>query len=249
MGFDRDTFWATPPRGITKSTVRIGPDVRHHYTYFCDANTECMAVAYGSTEESARRELNDHICPAEVKSEMMPSGKTVIQKMWDELDYVINVIKSDETPEEDKAAWKRSAEAFALCIAFVSIPYFRSRVDILKQANKRWRIRQGEIPWEATPGYNYYPLATLAYAKPEPEVKRTPLKASKPAKKVDAPVVVKVRDFSVAERTMIQDGIHKQGMRAEDLASMFGVSVDRIKTIAGSTPTEDDEAMFPIAMF
>jgi len=251
MGFDRETFWATPPRGITKSTVRIGPDVRYHYTYFCDANTECMAVAYGSTEESACRELDGHICPAEVKPDMMPSGKTVLQKMWDLLDGQIDRILDLNLPEMGQLKAKHEAFGTAMCLAFMSIPYFRSRDDILLHAHKRWQMRTGQIPWEATPGYNYYPAAPLAYAKPEPEPVKTraPLKAAKKTVKPKADILTPVRDFTVAERTMIQDGIHKQGMRPEDLASMFGVTVNRINTIAGPTPSEDDEAMFPIAMF
>lgn len=247
MGFEDMTIWATPPRGVTKSTVRIGPDIRHHYTYFCDANNDCFAVAYATTEEAARRELTDHVCPAPVRRDMMPSGKTAVQKMWDELDEAYDQLMAFEgvpilPGQPDIATGARNyARGLAMALAFVSIPYFRSQEDILREAHKRWRIRQGELTWEATPGYNFYPAAPLAYAEKAAPVTRKPLKAAKAA---PAPAPVKQRDFTVAERTMIQESVHGGTVSVSDLAGMFGVSENRIMTIAGPKPVEGDDDLF-----
>lgn len=256
MGFEDMTIWATPPRGVTRSTVRIGPDIRHHYTYMCDANDECYAVAYATTEEHARAELDGHVCPASARRDMIPSGKTAVQKMWDELDEVIVKIKEHDPStvvdwiDEERIELTFYAKGLAMALAFVSIPYFRSQEDILRQANRRWRMRAKEIPWEATPGYNFYPAAPLAYVQKEekPLKARAPLKAA-PKKKV-APPAPPRREFTVGERDLIRKHVHAADLAVSDLANLYGVSEDRIRAIAGPKPGDDPQNdLMPITIF
>lgn len=244
---DPERYFSLPPRGISKSRARIGPDVIEHFTYFCPDNDACFAVAYGKTEEGVVAQLKGHVCPAPARKDAHPSGRTPAQKAWDELDNVIDAIKaSKDYLSMSGDMLKGYAQGLAEVLAFIAIPYFRFAEDILKHANRRWRIRQGEIPWEATPGYNFYPAQPLEYYKPQivsaggKTVKRTPA-----AKKAPAPVA-NVKTFSADEAAMIRTLIHEQGADPGTVAEMYGVSVERIQTVAGPPPS--DAPSFPTVM-
>lgn len=228
------TFWSPPPPGLSKTMARIGPDVYESFTYRCPADSECMALAYSKNSDAAKRAIDGHICPAPPRRDMVPSGKTVIQKLWDELDGLIDQVKvSKSRPfDADLDALMGASRGIALALALLSTPWFRSTEDILRQANKRWRMHQKEIPWEMTPGYNYYPAAPLAFATaPEPVVKkRQPV--SKVAKKA-APLTPPSREFSVDERAVIRSAVHNGLMSIAVLAKTYGVTEERIATIAG----------------
>jgi hypothetical protein len=250
-------FWAPPPPGLTKTYVRIGPDVYESFTYRCDASPDCYALEYSKNADRAKAAIDGHICPAPPRRDKVSSGKTVIQKLWDELDEVIDSIKTAmrfnkpsmlEEAELDKAR----AKGLALALALLSTPWFRSTEDILRQANKRWLMRQGEIPWEQTPGYNFYPAAPLAFAvtaEPTPVKKRQPVsKVVKSTKGVPTPAAPPVREFTAGERNMIREAVHgaTNPLTTADLAKMYGVTEERIRTIAGPKPTGDAPAMFPM---
>lgn len=246
MGFaTRETFWAAPPPGLTVTLARIGPDVYEMFTYRCERNSGCYALEYSKNADAAKRAIEGHICPATPEVGKVPNGKTVVQKLWDELDSLMDQIKQEEGP--GALALQNQARGIALALALLSVPWFRSKDDILRQANKRWRMRQSEIPWEATPGYNCYPAAPLAYVQAsEPKVqpaKRAPLKVVKAAK------VPSARDFTVEERAFIRDSVHGETVAVETLAVMYGVSEERIRSIAGSKPSTEGPTMLNIALF
>lgn len=252
------TFWAPPPPGLTKTNARIGPDVYEMFTYRCEVSNECFALEYSKNPDHARRAIEGHICPAPPRRDQVPAGKTIIQKLWDELDELMDQIKFLSARPDVIANTARDladkhyerigqARGIALALALLSVPWFRTTEDILRQANKRWKMRQSDIPWEPTPGYNYYPAAPLAFAQPErteSKPKRSPVKSTKSPMVQSKPAA---REFSVDERLMIQESVHSQGVSPADLAKMFGVTEDRIKSIAGPPPSEDDSPL--IAMF
>lgn len=241
-------FWAPPPPGLTKTYARIGPDVYESFTYRCGADPDCYALEYSKNADHAKAAIDGHICPAPPRRDKVASGKTVVQKLWDELDELIDRIKENSGWQDDD---KGKAQGIALALALLSVPWFRSTEDILRQANRRWRMRQGAIPWEQTPGYNFYPAAPLAFAtppEPTPIKKRQPTSKPVKAAKVAAPAVPPAREFTVAERTMIRDAVHgaSNPLTTADLAKMYGVSEGRIRTIAGPKPIENAPVMFPM---
>lgn len=236
-----ERYFSLPPRGISKSRARIGPDVIEHYTFFCPDNDACFAVAYGKTEEGVRNQLKGHVCPAPARRDAHPSGRTPVQKAWDELDDVIDAIKAGDYSYLGMSGdtLKGYAQGIAEVLAFIAIPYFRFAEDILKHANRRWRIRQGELPWEATPGYNFYPAQPLEYYKPQVVSSggKTAKRALVAKKAAPAPIA-KVKSFSADEAAMIRTLIHEQGADAGTVAEMYGVSLDRIMTVAGPPPSD-----------
>jgi hypothetical protein len=241
---DPQKYFRLPPRGITKGTARIGPDILETYTYLCDTNDNCYAVAYGKTEESVRSQLKGHVCPAPARRDAHPSGRSVVEKAWDELDDAIDRIKSQAITCDELEREKAYARGIAEVLAYLAIPYFRMRDDILRQANKRWKMRTGEIPWEPTPGYRTFPAEPLQYIKDQKPAKPVLGKRTTKTTKAATPAAKPVRTFTVEESKLIRDSIHINGMPAEDLAKMFGTTAERIKAVAGPKPNSDTPQIF-----
>jgi hypothetical protein len=243
---------ALPPRGISTTRARIGPDEYLLYTNFCIDNSDCYAVAYGKSEGSVLDQLRGHICPAPIRKELHPGGGTAVQKIWFDLDDTIDGIKeaskhlddqSDHTEECSVMQEKSYASALAFSLSVILAGWYHSREDVLRQANRRWRMRQGEIPFEITPGYDYFPTMPLAYAKREDDT-RVVATVKKPARltgKKSAPIIpVKpvVREFSVAERQTIID-LASTGTSVDDLSRLYSVSPERIKTMLPKSESSD----------
>jgi len=251
---DPKQYYALPPRGLTVGTARIGVDIRHHYTFFCPDNDDCYAVAYGTSEDSARRQLANHLCPAVPRRDMHPSGRPAIQKAWDELDEVIRKIKDGPTSREDELRLQGEARGLAMAIAFFAPPYFRNRDDVLRQANKRWRMGKGEIPWESTPGYQVYPVSPSDYIRREdvsPPAKTRvatggKLQTKKVTPKASPPIT---RNFTMEELRLIRETVASGNMPIEDVASMWAVTVDRIKVICTPVDESVTNVGLPMAMF
>jgi hypothetical protein len=241
---DPSRYFKLPSRGITISTATTGGEKVHHYTFFCDARHDCYAVAYGSSEESVRRQLNGHACPSPARRDALASGRTIIEKGWDELDDVIDAIKANPDHPEylgmEGDLVKGYAQGIAEMLAFLMIPYFRLAEDILKQANRRWKMRTNQLPWEPTPGINFYPAIDVERERTRqaaPPVKRAaakaqPTKRAVPRTEAAAPPA---RQFTAEEADFIRASVHGNGIPLEDLAKMYSVSVDRIRSIAGSS--------------
>lgn len=239
-------FVALPPRGVSITTARIGVDKYELFTNLCINNQECYAIAFGKSEESVIDQLRGHICPAPARRDLHQGGGTAVQKMWHELDAVIDGIKEYSPKEilEDRALAgavaeeKSYASGLAFSLALLLRPYYRSREDVLRQANKRWKMRQKQIPWEVTPGYNHFPSEPLAYARHNDDKRVVQAKAPRRAVKSAPTVPAKpsIREFSVAERLLIIDAA-AAGTAVSDLAKMYDVPVERIQTML---PSPDD---------
>lgn len=234
-----ELYYALPPRGLTRSTARVGNDYRYHFTFFCPDNEACYAVAYGLTEETARRGLANHLCPAEIRRDQHPSGKPASQKMWDELDEVIAKIKNADTVDDGSYAaavpeLRGYARGLAMAIAFCGAPYWRDRDDVLRQANKRWKMAQGEIPRESTPGYNAYPVDPADYVRREVALapRQTGTTAKKATTKKASPKAGSqpARSLGVEEQKLIKQAV-TGGTPVEDIAKMFGVSVAMVRAL------------------
>ena len=251
-------YYALPPRGITVSTIRIGMyDKREHYTFFCDANPNCYALAYGLSEETVRKTLANHICPAEPRRDLHASGHTAIQKAWDELDEVIiEIKKKTEKGDDDSETHILQGKALGLAtaIAFFAPQYFRDRDNVLREAQRRWKMGTGQIPREPTPGYNLYPVAPSEYLRREdvaqPAQSRVaPAKRAASQKQATKESVKVTRNFTLDELRLIRQTVAANTMPIEDVAKMWAVSVDRIRVICTPVDESVNNLGLPIAMF
>src|SRR5688500_14528206 len=154
-----DDSWPLPPRGISigKTNHRAGTLIQ--YTYLCE-NVQCLAIAYSQvSEEHARQQVAGHECPQIHGSRgLIPTGKTLIQKMWDEGDEALLCLKADVhfkgmTGDTLKGFIRGIAEVLTFC----TVPCYKVTEDVLREFNRRWRMRIKEIPFAPTPSYSYNP--------------------------------------------------------------------------------------------
>jgi hypothetical protein len=235
---DSDMFFKAPPRGISISTATKGLDVLKHYTYMCDQKPDCWAVGYGLSEQTARDCVAGHACPASMRLDTMPTGKSVIQKNWDELDNTIDAIRAGVFPTGD--LWgldyaKGYANALAMTLAFMSIPYFRTQRDILIQAERRRKMRVGEIPWEPTPGYNFLPAGPMLAATFQREEEEAGRTSAKPVSKATRAPVRKLTQEPPAPKKVFTDSecetitaAMEVGTEVHILANLYKVSTQEI---------------------
>lgn len=243
-GITKDIF-ALPRRGVTKSTASFGGTKVHQWTYLCEVDG-CFALAYSQvSEEAARAQVRDHACPAPPRRGLIPQGKSLLEQMWDEADDAMDAFKAGVILVRDTDLLGKELAAYlrgvAECISMCSTPYWRVAEDVLRQLNKRWRMRQGEIPFSPTPGYRFNPMPS-AYEPPERVKHPSPYPATRTpstrtraplAKKAPAEPLTSSRTFSDGERTMIANALSAGTLSAQSLAVMFGVSESRIMAVAG----------------
>lgn len=244
--------WALPPRGVTVSVCkkRDGDDTL--YTYLCEQD-DCFAMAYSmKSEEHARGQVSGHACPAPPRRGLVPTGKSLLESMWDELDDALEAFKAwdtskgelcfrDMNPGETKGYIKGIAEV----ITFSAVPYFRVAEDVLRQANKRWKMNHGLEPFSPTPSYRWNPIIDeyrnkarakeRSFATPNAPAKKTAARRA-PVKKAPEPVKSGPRTFTPQEVATIKDMLHNRNIPAGDLAKMYGVSEQYIRNTAGPKP-------------
>lgn len=81
-------------------------------------------------------------------------GMPATQYIWRAyLDPIMDELMDPETDPNAKFELKAAARAYANSIA--AIPGTESPDKTAQRAVTRWKIRQGNLPWEMTPGYGY----------------------------------------------------------------------------------------------
>lgn len=99
-------------------------------------------------------------------------GKSIVEQLWDRLDEMIDQIKSLDTMRDpEMPVYQGAAKGLAFAIQLMCQPYYAEEKDVARQALRRWRMRQGDIEWEPTPGYKYNPPpAGTKYVVEKPKV-------------------------------------------------------------------------------
>lgn len=169
------------------------PDHENHldWTYECGDN-DCGWRTFHRSKAAAEAERERHqlnSCPyTEVRKvlneerSLVPAGKSVIEKYWEELDRVTKEIltqrprfKNNEmTPEELEGYFKLQGQAQGLAIAIqiISVPHFEDVRAVSMWSLKRAKMNAGQIDHEDTPGcdgYNPMPAPTREIAKEKPK--------------------------------------------------------------------------------
>lgn len=102
-------------------------------------------------------------------------GKSIAEQLWDRMDEVMDFIYSMDTmrdPELD--VYKGEGRGLAFALKLMCQPYFPDEKAVTREAVRRYKMRQGDIEWEPTPGYNYNPPpAGTKYIVEKPKVAAT----------------------------------------------------------------------------
>jgi hypothetical protein len=255
-----------PPRGLTRTSVKIADELISQWTYLCDADDNCFAVGYSKvSEESAYRQTLGHACPAPMRFGTIPTGKSFIEKLWDTADLAMRALKEERwypDPETNGERLKGFIAGVAEAITFFASPYFRIQRDVLIEINRRWKMHDHQIPWSPTPSYRFNPPLSiytstdaLAAAQdwadgnrplPSPSnLGRSAKPAKQPAARGRKPAVARPEPIvSAPARTItVEDEAEMRTMRAGGIAisliaRAFDIGEGRVAMIVN--PAEDN---------
>lgn len=219
-----------PPRGITISYARIGEKVITQWMYLCDGHIDCYALATSEvSEEAARAAIQTHSCPAPYLRSRIPSGRSSSEKLWDTLDDAVDAVKTGAMFQTFAGGEVRAyCVAMAEAIAILNHPRMQQQ-DVLREAQRRWRMRQGEIPFFPTPGYRMLQPHLL-----NDESRELLPGAVAPAKATATKRTPAAKAGKVWSDKEIGGIKAAAGMLSvAEVAEMFGVSVEEIQRVLG----------------
>lgn len=204
--------------------------------FFFEWRTECDApdcsmreVAYDQAE--AEWIERTHPCPMKYDPPRRYSYLSIAEFYWIELDGVVDEIKAWQGGEDDHQLliYRGRAGGLAFAIVHACQPYYADEKAVAKESLKRWRIRNGQVDWEPTPGFKYDPpvpgLAPVQQYR-GPDSATPTFNKTKIDKAISTLGTKKVGDIKRAL---------EQGMfPARDLARVYSVDVAVIEAIEKS---------------
>lgn len=221
-----ENYYAMPPVGMTETRARIGTEVRTQYTVRCGA-INCWFVGHGPTQVDAQVVLDEHSCPTPPRRNELPSGRSTLEKCWDELDdATAALLEKREYNGLSGDELKGYAKGLAFMLTMMTHPYYKSIKAIAAEAVARYKMQRDLIPFRPTPSYRYNPLPQPTapnLGETRPAVKRTATKAQRG--KVTTPQLAS--DKVAAVRAAAASGMFSH----EDIATMYSVSVDQVRAL------------------
>ena len=247
----RERFqFAMPPVGISVTRFQLGGTAYEFHTARCDVEG-CWMVYYCSSKERAENFLAQHksgikfpngergwpACPAWPMRESLPSGLSYTEKLWNELDDVVDALSTGESYHDMTGdILKGYAQGIAFTLVMLDAgKTFMNQQQVAAHARDRRKMRLGEIPYAATPirfrgDWTVYSngavvasnLADKKVTSPAPQKKTAPMTKAK------GPTVA---DLSAATISSIRGGLASGMFTAEDLAGAYGISVELVKQV------------------
>jgi hypothetical protein len=189
----------SPVLDLPRSTVLVWPDVYPKdpavaadaallpWIFECP-NYNCTWRTAHKDAESAHKERERHLrssCPY-LKENTVPPGKSIIEKMWDELDvctkHLIDNKPTDEVEDmetlREYATMRGKGQGLAVGIFLMSQPHFADVTAVAKWAGRRYKMQAGTMEHIDTPGcegFNPMPLPAQTDAVKKPRgVKAAP---------------------------------------------------------------------------
>lgn len=179
-----ERYYKMPPVGISESRASINGITTTSFVVRCGAEN-CWYVGHAPTASDTEDMLNKHECPTAPHRNELPTGRSTLQKTWDELDEVTDALA--EKRAHNCSSGSLSGEALigyargiAFTLSMMTHPYFRTTREISAEVRARRMMRLGKIDYRPTPGYQYNPVAAT-----DPGIRNT-----RPATKA-APAVAK----------------------------------------------------------
>lgn len=230
-------YYAMPDVGLTETRAQIYGRHITQYTIRC-GSINCWFVGHSMSSADAQVLLNDHKCPTFPRRNELPTGRSTLDKAWDELDDAVLALMdktSYNNMEGDEL--KGYVKGIAFMLSMMTYPYFKTIKDISREAAERYKMTKGRIPWRPTPSYHGH------QPRPEPftaNVKSvTPMTKTAPTRRKAtprvAPVVPKVAASTLTPEVIAAiKGAGAIGMfKPEELADMYNTTPDEINKLIG----------------
>lgn len=238
-----DNYYKMPPVGMTGSRVKVDGIVRTLFTVRC-GDKACWFVGNAAREQDAQMLLDNHECPTPPARNELPTGYSILDKMWDELDDATAALLEQRewrtgTQTLEGSKLQGYCRGIAFTLSMMTHPHFRTSDEVTREAVRRYKQHQGQVPHTDTPGYhghNPMPSSTPRQANTDPSVistkpaerqtpKRAPLKKATPnpmLKKIDMSSI----DAATSDKIRMVD---KTGMmKRDELAKIYGVTIETV---------------------
>lgn len=198
LAIRRDLEYKLPRVGETKQRLILAGKEYVRTTWRCD-QPNCYYVCTPRDNENLDEIKNHHVngttgnqCPTPPRRESLPSGLDEIEKLWREVDDVMDALQAKEAYREmEGGELKAYVRGLAFSIVMKDHELWPDIKAVSRQAAKRWKMRKGQLPWEATPtrhsnnanlvGTNSGWVPAQSPAKAAPARKAAPRKAAAPA--------------------------------------------------------------------
>ena len=210
---------------IVKDLYSVDGEQKYSYTAVC-RQEGCYFMSHLHTDEAgsiaAEAELDKHQCPTPYEESTMPTGKSISMKIWERGDELIDeLMKAGDQDTTDLI--KAELQGIVYCLHLMTGPYYQEPVNLKHQMMKRWKMRQGTVEQEPTPGYGgFNPPPIVTPAKPA-DFKPPP---RKPAYK---PVTI---DEATSKKVLMMAGT----MQPDQLVKMFKLDRRVIDEILKNKP-------------
>jgi hypothetical protein len=235
----KDLEFAMPPRGLTRSHASLGGLRWERVIWRCEVEG-CWYVATPSSDvnlDEIKRvhetgNGNSNPCPSPPLREELPSGLSEVEKLWREIDDVVDAILSGVPYRAmETSALSGYVKGLAFSIVMKDSHHFPNIKAVSVEARERWKMRKNDIPWRPTPttqAKNWTGMDPAGGWKPT-----EPVPTSKPPAKKAAPRKAVPVSPEVARnvRFALQSGMLDDG----SIAQMYGVPleyVQRLKSVA-----------------
>lgn len=227
-----------PPIGTTVHTASFGGYKWIRQTWRCDV-VGCWFVCTPRVDDKRSLEEliayhrgtgDEYRCPTPPRRESLPSGLAEIEKLWREIDDVVDAIKSGEPLRGMNGAGLAGyVKGLAFSVVMKDKDLWPDIKAVSQQAGRRWKMRNGALPFEPTPTRFENDFSSLGQQggwKKDPNAAQpvsAPPKKTAP-KKVNLP----------ADTVNAIKSAHGSGMfTAEELAPAYGITVAQVKQVLG----------------
>lgn len=158
---------------------------------------------------------------------------SIAEKIWVELDSVIDDIKAgfESDKAKDVAIGRASGLAFAIVAA--CHPYYDDERAVSKEANRRWKMRNSQLEWAPTLGFKYSPppIGIPQINTVETVGRENPVHVQT-RRRGQTPAEAAAAKLKPADRESIKRGIESGMFQPEDLAKVYGTTKDVVLFIA-----------------
>jgi len=164
---------------------------------------------------------------------------SIAEQYWIELDSVIDKLKEPIQGDPSDVTWEQREEALVLkgrasglafAIMRACTPYYDTEKDVSIEANRRWKMRNGQLDWAPTLGFKYSPPPAgrreQPLALPDEPVRVQTRKRTQTAGEAAA------AKLSPATRDAIKKGIASGMFQPADLAKVYNTTVEVVSVIA-----------------
>jgi hypothetical protein len=228
---DPSRYYKMPPPGISECRTSIEGVTTVSYVVRCGAE-DCWYVGRAPTSEDTQAMLNEHAvqsCPQPPHRNELPTGRSTLEKTWDELDEVTDALAEKREYYSSSGMMKGDAligyaRGIAFTLTMMTHPYFKTTKEISEEVRARRMMRIGKMEPRPTPGYQYNPMP-----RRDPSLGRTVPAA--PTKPVAKQVPPKYPPIPEDKRAGILMALSTGTFSVAELATMFNYHASQIEAL------------------